>query len=75
MSVKKTVGSRRFTIRVKRASEGGYAGQCVELPGAISEGETIEELKTNMTEAIQLVLDTLEEQAKKDEKIIIELPN
>ncbi|AIC16488.1 type II toxin-antitoxin system HicB family antitoxin [Nitrososphaera viennensis] len=75
MSVKKTVGSRRFTIRVQNAPEGGYTGQCVEMPGAISEGETIEELKANMTEAIQLVLDTLEEQAKNDRKIVIEIPN
>jgi hypothetical protein len=35
---------------VQKAPEGGYSGQCVELPGAISEGETLEELKKNMTE-------------------------
>jgi predicted RNase H-like HicB family nuclease len=75
MAMKKNVGGRKFTIRVQNAPEGGYTGQCIELPGAISEGETIEELKANMTEAIQLVLDTLEEQAKKDRKIIIEIPN
>ena len=50
-------------------------GQCLELPGAISEGETITELKSNMAEAIQLVLDTLEYQSKKDKKIVIEIPN
>jgi predicted RNase H-like HicB family nuclease len=75
MAMKKNVGGRKFTIRVQKAPEGGYTGQCIELPGAISEGETIEELKANMTEAIQLVLDTLEEQAKKDRKIIIEIPS
>lgn len=74
MSLKKTVGSRKFTIRVQKASEGGYSGQCVELPGAISEGETLEELKRNMTEAIQLVLDALEEKTKGDRKIVIEIP-
>jgi predicted RNase H-like HicB family nuclease len=71
---RKSVSVRKFTVRVQRAAR-GYSGQCIELPGAISEGETIEELKANMTEAIQLVLDTLEEQAKKDRKIIIEIPN
>jgi predicted RNase H-like HicB family nuclease len=74
MSLKKTVGSRKFTIRVQKAPEGGYTGQCIELPGAISEGETIEELKKNMTEAIQLVLDVLEEKTKGDRKIVIEVP-
>jgi predicted RNase H-like HicB family nuclease len=75
MALKKSIGNRKFTIRIQRALEGGYTGQCIELPGAISEGETIEELKTNMTEAIQLVLDTLEEQSKKDRKIVIEIPS
>ncbi len=75
MALKKRIGNRKFTIRIQRAPEGGYTGQCIELPGAISEGETIEDLKTNMTEAIQLVLDTLEEQSKKDRKIVIEIPS
>jgi len=73
--IKKTIRNRKFTIRVREAPEGGYTGQCIELPGAISEGETIDELKANMTEAIQLVLDTLEEQSKKDRKIVIEIPS
>ena len=77
MALKKSgSGSRRrFTIRIQEAPEGGYAGQCLELPGAISEGETITELKSNMAEAIQLVLGTLEDQSKKDKKIVIEIPN
>lgn len=74
MALKKNIDGRKFTIRVQEVPEGGYTGQCIELPGAISEGETIEELKANMTEAIQLVLDTLEEQARNDKKIIITIP-
>lgn len=66
---------RKFTIRIEEAPEGGYAGQCMELPGAISEGDTIEELKANMTEAIELVLESLEERAKKDRKLVIEISN
>ena len=63
----------KFTIRIQKAPEGGFSGQCLELPGAISEGETIEELRKNMTEAIELVLESLEEDAKKDEKLVIEI--
>lgn len=74
MALKKN-GSSRFTIRIQEAPEGGYTGQYLELPGAISEGGTIAELKSNMAEAIQLVLDTLEDQSKKDKKIVIEIPN
>jgi len=66
---------RKFTIRIEEAPEGGYTGQCMELPGAISEGNTIEELKANMTEAIELVLESLEERAKKDRKLVIEISN
>lgn len=66
---------RKFTIRVQESPEGGYTGQCMEIPGAISEGETIEELKINMTEAIELVLESLEEQARTDKKLVIEIPN
>ena len=50
-----------FTILVKKEEEGGYSGQCLEMPSAISQAETIDELKKNMQEAIELVLqDNLE---------------
>ncbi|HJU13826.1 MAG TPA: type II toxin-antitoxin system HicB family antitoxin [Candidatus Nitrosotalea sp.] len=65
--------TRKFTVRIRKAPEGGYSGQCLELPGAISEGETIEDLKKNMVEAIELVLESIEEDAKKDEKLILEI--
>ena len=39
---------------------GGYSVQCVELPGAISQGETREEALKNIKEAIELVLEVLE---------------
>ncbi|WP_420546152.1 type II toxin-antitoxin system HicB family antitoxin [Nitrosopumilus sp.] len=45
-----------FTILVKKEDEEGYSGQCLEMPSAISQAETIEELKQNMQEAIELVL-------------------
>lgn len=62
---------RKFTIKVIKAEERGYTGCCMELPAAISEGETIKELETNMKEAVTLVL----EETKNDQKIIIEIPN
>lgn len=66
---------RKFTIKVEKAPEGGFSGRCLELPGAISEGETMDELRANMTEAISLVLESIEEDTKHDEKIVIEIPN
>jgi predicted RNase H-like HicB family nuclease len=37
----------KFTILIQKTSieEGGYSGQCLELPAAISQGETIDDSK------------------------------
>jgi predicted RNase H-like HicB family nuclease len=74
MSIITNSEGRSFHIIVNKASEGGYSGQCLELPGAISEGETEEELKINMREAIQLVLESIEERARANNERIIEIP-
>ncbi len=39
----------------------GYWGDCVELEGCRSQGETIEELKANLKESLDLYLDEPEE--------------
>ena len=61
---KTTVKGRRFTVVLEKDEEGGYSVQCVELPGAISQGETREEALKNIKEAIELVLEVLEEKVK-----------
>lgn len=38
--------------------EGGYAAYVEEIPGANSQGETLDEAKTNLQEALSLVLET-----------------
>lgn len=65
--------ARQFTIRYWKEPEGGYGGQCIELPGAISQGETLEELRTNMEDAIRLTLEYIESRKKKDKHMTIEL--
>ncbi|MBA3070862.1 MAG: type II toxin-antitoxin system HicB family antitoxin [Nitrospirae bacterium] len=35
----------------------GYIGYIEELPGANTQGETIEEARTNLSEAVHLILD------------------
>ena len=47
----------RFTIKLEESDEGGYTAQCLEIPAAISEGDTKEEALENIKEAIQLVLE------------------
>jgi len=59
----------QFTVKLEESDEGGYTAQCLELPAAISEGDTKEEALENIKEAIQLVLiETIE--ILNDEKLM-----
>jgi len=46
-----------FTAVYQKAAEGGYIGFIEELPGANTQGETLEEIRENLQEAIALVLE------------------
>ena len=46
-----------FTAIIEPAPEGGYWAICPEVPGANGQGETIEETKNNLREAIELILE------------------
>jgi predicted RNase H-like HicB family nuclease len=58
------LSTARYTILTKQEQDGGFSGQCLELPGAISQGETLEELKANMEDAIKLMREPIEAEAK-----------
>lgn len=62
-------GGRRFTVALRSEREGGYSVQCLELPQAISQGETRKEALANIKEAIELSLEHLRarERVKKAE--------
>jgi predicted RNase H-like HicB family nuclease len=66
---------RQFTIRYQEEEEGGFSGQCLELPGAISQGENLDELEENMKDAISLILESISEEANSQRKksLIIEI--
>jgi len=44
-----------FTAIIESAPEGGYWAICPEVPGANGQGETVEEAKNNLREAIELI--------------------
>jgi predicted RNase H-like HicB family nuclease len=46
-----------FTAIIEAAPEGGYWAICPEVPGANGQGETIEEAKKSLAEAIELILE------------------
>jgi len=54
-----------LTTIFEEAEEGGYIGYVAELPGANTQGETIEEARENLGEAIQLILEANREQFEK----------
>jgi len=51
-----------YRVVVVKEEDGGYSGRCIEYPGAISQGETLAELKKNMREAINLIRQSYEEE-------------
>ncbi len=46
-----------FTAIIEAAPEGGFWAICPEVPGANGQGETIEETKTSLRQAIELILE------------------
>ena len=58
---------------LKKEDGGGYSVHCVELPVAISQGESEKEALQNIRGAIELVLEELEARAKKQKPDKLEL--
>lgn len=49
----------RYDVIFEEAKEGGYVVTVPSLPGCISEGDTFEEAKKNISEAISAYLESL----------------
>lgn len=47
---------------------GGYTAQCVEIPGAISQGRTLKEARANIADAIAMILEHRRAEAAKAAK-------
>ena len=46
-----------YTAAIQETPDGWYIGQCEQVPGALTQGRTIEEVVENLKEAIVLVLE------------------
>jgi predicted RNase H-like HicB family nuclease len=46
-----------FTAIIEAAPEGGFWAICPEVPGANGQGETIDEVKDSLRQAIELILE------------------
>ena len=45
-----------YTVVMYEADEGGYWGEVIELPGCVSQGETVEEFRENIREALESII-------------------
>ena len=53
---------KEYTAIVHKEREGNYWAEVPELPGCYTEGDTLEELKTNLREAIALYIEDGDEE-------------
>jgi len=58
------IGEVKLTAIYEEAEEGGYIGYIAELPGANTQGETLEEVRENLHEAMQMILEANREAAE-----------
>ena len=54
--------------------EGGFWATCLEVPGANGQGETETECLKNLSEAVQLLLETEREEAFREDPSAREVP-
>ena len=55
-----------FTAIIEKSDDGWYVGQIEEFPAAISQGKTINELKENLIDAFNLLMETNKEDMEKE---------
>ena len=48
----------KLTAIIEKSDDGWYVGQIEEIPAAMSQGKTIEELKANLIDALNLLMET-----------------
>ena len=55
----------KFTVLLSEEDDGGYSAQCLELAGAISEGDNRQDALKNIREAIEGYLEAFPEETKR----------
>jgi len=56
----------KFTAIIEKTEDGWFVGQVEEMPAAISQGKTIDELKINLLDALRLLLEVNRENTEKE---------
>jgi predicted RNase H-like HicB family nuclease len=61
---------QNYAVVIHEDPDGGFWGEVPALPGCYSQGETIDDLKYNIREAIAGVLEVLKEQGRQPDPSI-----
>ena len=61
----------KVKVALEKSEDGGYTVYVPSLPGCISEGDTIEEAIENISEAIELYLEPIEDDTAALNDVII----
>lgn len=64
---KKSTKILQFKVFIEQDEDGGYVASVPELPGCYTQGKTIDQVRTRIREAIELVLET--DKDARDEKL------
>ncbi len=59
-----------YRVKVQRGEDGYYVVQCLEIPAAISQGRTQEEALRNIKEAIELLLEDIEDEIREKKPVV-----
>lgn len=55
-----------LTAVFRQAPEGGYVAFVKEMPGAMTQGETLDEARANLEDAVRLLIETSREMAERE---------
>lgn len=61
----------KLCVVLEPSEEGGYTAHVPSLPGCISEGDSLEQAMVNIKEAVELYLETVEDDLVKGEEVEI----
>lgn len=50
-----------YTAEFRQVEDGWWMAQCIEVPEAVTQGETLEEARENLREALELVIESRRE--------------
>ena len=62
--------ARIFSVVIEQDEDGVYVGRVPELKGCLSQGETLDELMSNMREAISLCLEVQKQEDKSTSRFV-----